>query len=32
MGTKESEIYLANPLVVTASAIAGELMDPGELI
>lgn len=32
MGTKESEIYLANPLVVTASAITGELSNPGELI
>jgi 3-isopropylmalate/(R)-2-methylmalate dehydratase large subunit len=32
MGTKESEIYLANPLVVTASAIIGELSNPGELI
>jgi 3-isopropylmalate/(R)-2-methylmalate dehydratase large subunit len=32
MGTKESEIYLANPLVVTASAIAGELVHPAEII
>jgi 3-isopropylmalate/(R)-2-methylmalate dehydratase large subunit len=32
MGTKESEIYLANPLVVAASAIAGELSHPEEQI
>ncbi|MGD2162929.1 MAG: 3-isopropylmalate dehydratase large subunit [Anaerolineales bacterium] len=32
MGTKDSEIYLANPLVVTASAITGELTHPEELI
>jgi 3-isopropylmalate/(R)-2-methylmalate dehydratase large subunit len=25
MGTKESEIYLANPAVVAASAVAGEI-------
>ena len=32
MGTKTSEIYLANPLVVTASAIAGNLSGPEEVI
>lgn len=32
MGTKASEIYLANPLVVTASAITGRLTAPEELI
>jgi homoaconitase/3-isopropylmalate dehydratase large subunit len=32
MGTKASEIYLANPLVVTASAIAGSLTGPEELV
>ena len=31
MGTKESEIYLASPLVVAASAIAGEIMHPSDL-
>lgn len=28
MGTRESEIYLASPLVVAASAVAGELAHP----
>jgi 3-isopropylmalate/(R)-2-methylmalate dehydratase large subunit len=28
MGTKESEIYLANPYVVAASAIAGKIVSP----
>jgi 3-isopropylmalate/(R)-2-methylmalate dehydratase large subunit len=28
MGTKESEIYLANPAVVAASAVAGEIRGP----
>ncbi|NIM92616.1 MAG: homoaconitate hydratase family protein [Anaerolineales bacterium] len=32
MGTKESEIYLANPAVVAATAIAGEIIHPRELI
>jgi 3-isopropylmalate/(R)-2-methylmalate dehydratase large subunit len=31
MGTKESEIYLANPSVVAASAIAGEITHPKDL-
>jgi 3-isopropylmalate/(R)-2-methylmalate dehydratase large subunit len=32
MGTKESEIYLANPYVVAASAITGEISSPEKLI
>ena len=28
MGTKEAEIYLANPAVVAASAVAGRIADP----
>ena len=28
MGTKESEVYLASPLVVAASAVAGEIVHP----
>ena len=31
MGTKNSEIYLASPQVVAASAIAGEIIHPAEL-
>lgn len=31
MGTKEAEIYLANPAVVAASAIAGQIADPRSL-
>jgi len=31
MGTKESQVYLASPLVVAASAIAGELIHPQDL-
>jgi len=31
MGTRESEIYLANPAVVAASAIAGAIADPRSL-
>jgi 3-isopropylmalate/(R)-2-methylmalate dehydratase large subunit len=31
MGTKESEIYLASPLVVAASAVAGEIVHPEDL-
>jgi 3-isopropylmalate/(R)-2-methylmalate dehydratase large subunit len=31
MGTKESEIYLASPLVVAASAVAGEIAHPQDL-
>jgi homoaconitase/3-isopropylmalate dehydratase large subunit len=32
MGTKESEIYLANPYVVAAAAVAGEIIAPEDLI
>jgi homoaconitase/3-isopropylmalate dehydratase large subunit len=32
MGTKESEIYLANPKVVAASAVAGEIIHPKDLM
>ena len=32
MGTPESEIYLANPAVVAASAIAGVIFDPRDII
>lgn len=31
MGTKESEIYLANPAVVAASAVAGEIRAPAAM-
>ena len=31
MGTRESEIYLANPAVVAASAVAGVIADPKEV-
>ncbi len=31
MGHKESEVYLANPAVVAASAITGRITDPGEV-
>ncbi|RMF89963.1 MAG: 3-isopropylmalate dehydratase large subunit [Methanobacteriota archaeon] len=31
MGHKESEVYLANPAVVAASAVMGRITDPGEL-
>ena len=31
MGTKESEIYLASPIVVAASAVAGEIIHPADL-
>ncbi|MBN2500228.1 MAG: 3-isopropylmalate dehydratase large subunit [Anaerolineales bacterium] len=31
MGTKESEIYLANPAVVAASAVAGAIAGPNDL-
>ena len=31
MGTKESEVYLASPLVVAASAVAGEMVHPRDL-
>jgi 3-isopropylmalate/(R)-2-methylmalate dehydratase large subunit len=32
MGTREAEIYLASPAVVAASAIAGVIADPKEVI
>ncbi|TES91602.1 MAG: 3-isopropylmalate dehydratase large subunit [Anaerolineales bacterium] len=31
MGTKESEVYLASPVVVAASAVAGEIIHPRDL-
>ena len=31
MGDKESKTYLANPYVVAASAITGEITDPNDL-
>ncbi|MCJ7717251.1 MAG: 3-isopropylmalate dehydratase large subunit [Anaerolineales bacterium] len=31
MGTKESEVYLASPAVVAASAVAGEIQHPKDL-
>lgn len=31
MGHKDSEVYLANPAVVAASAVTGRVTDPGEL-
>lgn len=31
MGTKESDVYLASPLVVAASAIAGQIVHPKDL-
>jgi 3-isopropylmalate/(R)-2-methylmalate dehydratase large subunit len=31
MGHKESEVYLANPAVVAASAVTGRITDPNEL-
>ena len=31
MGTKESEVYLASPLVVAASAVAGFITHPDRL-
>lgn len=32
MGTAESEVYLANPAVVAASAVLGRIADPRELL
>jgi 3-isopropylmalate/(R)-2-methylmalate dehydratase large subunit len=31
MGTQESEVYLASPLVVAASAVAGHIVHPSDL-
>ncbi|MCL4395714.1 MAG: aconitase/3-isopropylmalate dehydratase large subunit family protein, partial [Chloroflexi bacterium] len=31
MGTRDSEVYLASPAVVAASAVAGEIADPRDL-
>jgi 3-isopropylmalate/(R)-2-methylmalate dehydratase large subunit len=31
MGTKESDVYLASPLVVAASAVAGKIVHPSDL-
>ena len=31
MGTKESEVYLASPTVVAASAVAGEIQGPSDI-
>ena len=31
MGTRDADIYLANPAVVAASAIAGYIIDPRNL-
>jgi 3-isopropylmalate/(R)-2-methylmalate dehydratase large subunit len=31
MGHKDSRVYLANPAVVAASAIAGRIVDPSEV-
>jgi len=31
MGTADAEIYLANPAVVAASAVAGRIVNPGEI-
>jgi 3-isopropylmalate/(R)-2-methylmalate dehydratase large subunit len=31
MGTKESDVYLASPLVVAASAVAGKIIHPADL-
>lgn len=32
MGERDAEIYLANPAVVAASAVAGHIIDPAELV
>ena len=32
MGSKESECYLGSPLTVTASAIAGRIVDPRQAL
>jgi homoaconitase/3-isopropylmalate dehydratase large subunit len=32
MGQPEAEIFLASPAVVAASALAGRIADPGEIV
>jgi homoaconitase/3-isopropylmalate dehydratase large subunit len=32
MGERDADIYLANPAVVAASAVAGHIVDPAELM
>jgi homoaconitase/3-isopropylmalate dehydratase large subunit len=32
MGTRDADIYLANPAVVAASAVAGSIVDPREVV
>jgi 3-isopropylmalate/(R)-2-methylmalate dehydratase large subunit len=32
MGHRDSQVYLANPAVVTASAIAGHIAHPDEIL
>jgi 3-isopropylmalate/(R)-2-methylmalate dehydratase large subunit len=32
MGSKESEVYLANPVVAAASAITGKISSPDEVM
>jgi len=32
MGSKESHVYLASPAVVAASAVAGEIVHPAEVL
>jgi 3-isopropylmalate/(R)-2-methylmalate dehydratase large subunit len=32
MGANSSEVYLANPAVAAASAVAGELVHPEEVV
>jgi homoaconitase/3-isopropylmalate dehydratase large subunit len=32
MGNRHAEIYLASPAIVAAAAVAGEIIDPGELL
>jgi homoaconitase/3-isopropylmalate dehydratase large subunit len=32
MGTREADIYLASPAVVAASAVAGEIAGPEQIV
>jgi len=32
MGTRDAEVYLANPAVVAASAVAGKIVGPGDIL